>query len=72
MFSIERIRAVLAVLVFLIACAFAGYTSETLKPVLRDFDRAVLVIGFVLGAGWASRWIASGSLSHSKSGKRRA
>jgi hypothetical protein len=72
MFSIERLRAVLAVLAFLLACAFAGYTSETLKQVLPDFDRAILMIGFILGAGWASRWIASGSPSHSKSGERRA
>ncbi len=71
MFSIERIRAVLAVLVFLAAIFFAGFTSGTLKPALPDFDRAVLLLGFILGAGSASRWIAGGSLSNSKNDKRR-
>ncbi|MFW5634021.1 MAG: hypothetical protein ACOCYR_03925, partial [Erythrobacter sp.] len=63
MFSIERLRAVLAVLVFLLACGFAGFTSENLKLVIPDFDRAVLMIGFILGASSVSRWIASGSLN---------
>ena len=60
MFSIERLRAALAVLAFLFACVFAGFANEQVKPVLTGFDRVVLLIGFILGAGTASRWIASG------------
>jgi uncharacterized membrane-anchored protein YitT (DUF2179 family) len=71
MFSIERLRAVLAVLVFLSACFFAGFTNETLKQTLPDLDRAVLLIGFILGAGAAMRWIASGSIGNAKRGNRR-
>lgn len=72
MFSVERIRAVLAVLVFLAALFFAGFTSETLKQVLSDFDRAILVIGFILGAYSAMQWIAKGSFDLIKRGNRRA
>lgn len=71
MFSVERIRAVLAVLVFLAALFFAGFTSETLKLVLPDFDRAILVIGFILGAYSAMQWIAKGSFVLIKRGNRR-
>jgi hypothetical protein len=71
MFSIERLRAVLAVLVFLAAIFFAGFTSETLKQVLPDFDRAVLVIGFILGAHSVMQWIAKGSFGRMKRGNRR-
>ena len=71
MFSIERLRAVVAVLVFLSACFFAGFTNVTLKQALPDFDRAVLLIGFVIGAGSAMRWIASGSIGKAKRGNRR-
>lgn len=72
MFSIERIRAAFAVLAFLFACVFAGFANEQVKQVLTGFDRAVLLIGFILGAGVASRWIANGSVRHLGSGKRRA
>lgn len=72
MFSIERMRAVVAVLAFLIAYLFAGFTNESLKQTLPDFDRAILLIGFILGAGSAMRWIASGSFGRAKRGNRRA
>jgi|GEM_PF-6028360 len=72
MFSIERLRAVLAVLAFLLACVFAGFANEQVKQVLTSFDRAVLLIGFILGAGAASRWIANGSVRDPRSRKRRA
>jgi hypothetical protein len=71
MFPIERLRAVLAVLVFLSACFFAGFTNETLRQTLPDFDRAILLIGFVIGAGSAMRWIASGSIGKAKRGNGR-
>ncbi|MDZ4274678.1 MAG: hypothetical protein U0995_01450 [Erythrobacter sp.] len=62
----------MAVLAFLLACVFAGFANEQVKQVLPSFDRAVLLIGFIVGAGAASRWIANGSLRNSRSGKRRA
>ncbi|MEE4205589.1 MAG: hypothetical protein V2I39_04830 [Erythrobacter sp.] len=72
MFSIERLRAVLAVLAFLIACLFAGFANEQVKQSLTSFDRVVLLIGFIIGAGAVSRWIASGSLRGSTNSKRQA
>ncbi|OBV12460.1 hypothetical protein I603_0591 [Erythrobacter dokdonensis DSW-74] len=66
MFSIGRIRAVLAALAFLLACVFAGFANEQVKQVPTGFDRVVLLIGFILGAGTASRWIASGSVRNPK------
>ena len=72
MFSIERMRAVLAVLVFLAALFFAGFTSENLKQVLPGVDRAILIIGFILGAHSVMRWIAKGSFGRLKRSKRRA
>lgn len=72
MFSIERLRAVLAVVVFLLACVFAGFANEQAKQVLTSFDCVVLLIGFILGAGTVSRWIARGSLRNPMGGKRRA
>jgi hypothetical protein len=70
MFSVKRIRAALALLAFLLACFFAGFANEKVKQVLPDFDRAILLIGFVLGAGSAARWIASGSFAKTKRGDR--
>lgn len=72
MFSIERLRAVLAVVVLLLSCVFAGFANEQVKQVLTSFDRVVLLTGFILGAGTFARWIARGSLRNSKGGKRKA
>tara|TARA_R110000868_G_scaffold212221_1_gene462196 strand:- start:971 stop:1117 length:147 start_codon:yes stop_codon:yes gene_type:complete len=37
--------------------AFVGYTNEGLKGQIAEIDRALLMIGFVVGAGAISRWI---------------
>ncbi len=72
MLSLERIRAVLAVLVFLAALFFAGFTSENPKQVLPGVNRAILIIGFILGAYTVMRWIAKGSFARLQRSKRRA
>jgi hypothetical protein len=72
MFSIERIRAVLAVFVFLAALFFAGFTSENLKRVIPEVDRVILIIGFILGAYSVMQWIAKGSFRRMKRSNRRA
>jgi len=41
----------------LASLAYAGYASELLKGAVSEPDRAVLIIGFILGAGAVSRWI---------------
>jgi hypothetical protein len=69
MFSIEGLSTALAVLAFLLACILAGFANERVKQVLPNFDRAILLIGFLFGAGSATRSIAMGPWS--KSGRRR-
>ncbi|MBU7579427.1 MAG: hypothetical protein KAF27_03000 [Porphyrobacter sp.] len=71
MFSIERLRAVLAVLVFLAALFFAGFTSENLKQVIPEVDRVILIVGFILGAHSVMQWIAKGSFGRLKRSDRR-
>ena len=62
MFSIERLRAVLAVLAFLLACVFAECSPMSRSSrLLTSFDRAVCADwGSFLGAGAPLRvWIAN-------------
>ena len=49
----------LAFIVFLLAMAFVGYINEGLKGQIAEIDRAVLMVGFVVGAGAISRWIVN-------------
>lgn len=47
----------LAGAVFLAGCAYVGYANELLKEAMPPLHRAILMIGFILGAGATSRWI---------------
>jgi len=47
----------LAGTVFLACCAYVGYVNELLKDAVPPLHRAILMIGFILGAGATSRWI---------------
>lgn len=42
---------------FLAGCAYVGYVNELLKNTIPPLHRAILMIGFILGTGAASRWI---------------
>ena len=70
-FSIVRVRLALAILVFLMACLFAGFANEQVKPVLATLDRVVLLIGFVVGAGTLARWIVEGTVGSVRRNSRR-
>lgn len=48
---------VLAGAIFLAGCAYVGYANELLKEAIPPLHRAIIMIGFILGAGAASRWI---------------
>lgn len=57
MFSRTRLTLALAGALFLAACAYVGYANEILKNAVSSVDRAILMMGFLLGAGAVSRWI---------------
>jgi hypothetical protein len=57
MVSRSQLMSVLAGAVFLAGCAYVGYANELLKEAIPPLHRAILMIGFILGAGAASRWI---------------
>ncbi len=57
MVSRSQLKSVLAGIVFLAGCAYVGYANELLKEAIPPLHRAILMIGFILGAGAASRWI---------------
>lgn len=48
---------------FLVACAYVGHMNEQLKSVVTDGHRAVLLIGFTLGAAAVSKHIMLAALA---------
>jgi hypothetical protein len=57
MLTIPRLIAVAAIALFLAACAYVGYVSELLKGTIAEPHRAIVMIGFLIGAGAISRWL---------------
>lgn len=54
-----RMIAAAAVALFLSALFYVGYVNELLKGAISPPHRAVIVIGFIIGAAAASRYIAA-------------
>jgi 4-hydroxybenzoate polyprenyltransferase len=57
MISRTKLTIAFAGTVFFASLAYAGYASELLKGAVSESHRAILIIGFILGAGAVSRWI---------------
>ena len=57
MITLSRLMIALAGALFLAACAYVGYANELLKDAVSPWHRAVLMVGFLLGATAVSRWI---------------
>jgi hypothetical protein len=55
----SQFTAALAAGLFLTACIYVGYANELLKTAISPAHRGVLMVGFLLGAGSASRWIST-------------
>jgi hypothetical protein len=53
-----RLRAMAAVAVFLIACAYAGYVNGLLKGAIADLHRGAIVSGFIVGAGMICKYLS--------------
>ena len=53
------LRVLVCLLVLLIGLAFAGYANELVNPVLTTLDRVVLLIGYIIGDGAVTRWLAN-------------
>ncbi len=52
---VARVVRGVAIVLFLLACVFAGYANERLKGLLEAWERLLLVCGFIIGAGLACR-----------------
>ena len=61
--------AAAAVALFLGALIYVGYVNELLKGAISPWHRAVIIIGFIIGAGAASRYVAT--LSDRRLARRR-
>ncbi|MBT2134843.1 hypothetical protein KK137_10900 [Croceibacterium sp. LX-88] len=59
MFVPPRIIAAAAAALFILACFYVGYINELLKGSLSPWHRAIVLIGFIIGAGAASRYVAN-------------
>jgi hypothetical protein len=57
--TVRHLVIAFATAAFLAALAYAGYINELLKGAVSDFNRALLVIGFVIGAYGSSRALLS-------------
>ena len=53
-----RIIAAVAMASFFGALFYVGYVNELLKGAIAPWHRAVIMIGFIIGAGAASRYVA--------------
>ena len=58
MLIIPRLIALAAVALFLTACAYVGYINEQLKGAIGDAHRATVMIGFIIGAAAASKYLS--------------
>lgn len=59
MFNLSRIAGAAEFALFLAACTYVGYVNEVLKGAVAPWHRAVIMIGFLIGAGTASRFVAA-------------
>lgn len=57
MISRTKLTIASAGAVFFASLLYAGYANELLKGAVSGVHRAILIIGFILGAGAVSRWI---------------
>lgn len=57
MISRTMLTVAFAVTVFFGSLVYVGYANELLKGAVSDLHRAILLIGFIVGAGAVSRWI---------------
>ena len=57
MISRTKFTFALSGALFLAACAYVGYANEIMKNVVPALHRVILLIGFIIGAGFVSRWI---------------
>lgn len=57
MLTMPRFIAVAAIALFLIACVYVGYINEQLKGAIAAPHRAIVMIGFLIGAMATSRWM---------------
>jgi hypothetical protein len=58
-----RLISLAAIVLFLSACYFAGYVNVVLKGAIGDVERGALLIGFLMGAGTAARYVRDGGLA---------
>ena len=57
--TVRHLLIALTTAAFLAALAYAGYVNELLKGAVSDFNRALLLVGFVVGAYGSSRALLS-------------
>ena len=70
--SRSRFTLALAWASFLAACAYVGYANELLKGAISPWHRAILMMGFLVGAGAVSRWIVVRDIKRNMANIRRA
>lgn len=58
MLIVPRLIALAAIAVFLIAVGYVGYIGEQLKGGIGDAHRAIVMIGFIIGAAAASKYLS--------------
>jgi hypothetical protein len=64
MFTGTKLIAASAWILFLGALVYVGYVNELLKGALAPWHRAAIMIGFIVGAGAVSRYIANIAGNH--------
>jgi len=57
MISRTKLTVAFAGAVFFASLVYAGYANELLKGAVSGLHRLILIVGFIAGAGAASRWI---------------
>ena len=58
MLIVPRLITLAAIALFLFACAYVGYINEQLKGAVADPHRAIVMIGFIIGAGAISKHLS--------------